>query len=273
VTDDATVHLLDELAANAVPPEVCQHIGRWRLRWAPDGRRRTCSALVPSDELALDPGELDRRLALTETFYERRAAPARVQLTDRGTGHLDALLEERGYEIEAPVTILVAGTDDLSTALARRRLISGAEVSVTERMTPQWLEAYTRLAGADRVGPRAATFDRVGPPIAFAAVAPGPGAEPASIGISVAERGWAGTFTIETDMAVRSRGLATAVMGALTAWAAGAGATRCYLQVEEGNELASAWYRRLAFSEAYRYRYRTRPLPGGTPPPGSATSC
>jgi GNAT superfamily N-acetyltransferase len=50
--------------------------------------------------------------------------------------------------------------------------------------------------------------------------------------VAACERGWAGVFCMATDPAVRRRGVARAVMGALASWSREAGAEGMYLQVE-----------------------------------------
>ena len=63
------------------------------------------------------------------------------------------------------------------------------------------------------------------------------------------------------DERYRRRGLATAVMAALGAWAADRGAHSCTLQVAATNGPALALYDRLRFTEHHRYHYRLGPLP------------
>jgi ribosomal protein S18 acetylase RimI-like enzyme len=57
----------------------------------------------------------------------------------------------------------------------------------------------------------------------------------------------------------RRRGLGTAVMAALSNWAADRGGRRCLLQVVESNAPALGLYARLGFTEHHRYHYRLAP--------------
>jgi len=84
------------------------------------------------------------------------------------------------------------------------------------------------------------------------------------VGFGVVERGWLGVFGMATAEAERRRGVAVAVLGALTRVAAGWGwgAERVYLQVEEGNAAARALYARAGFTPSHRYHYRV-----SAPPP------
>jgi ribosomal protein S18 acetylase RimI-like enzyme len=64
----------------------------------------------------------------------------------------------------------------------------------------------------------------------------------------------------------RGRGIATEVLGAGARWAAGRGATRLYLQVEEDNAAAIGLYTRAGFTPSYGYHYRIqRPARSGEP--------
>ena len=55
------------------------------------------------------------------------------------------------------------------------------------------------------------------------------------------------------------RGVATAILGQLLAWAWDHGSTHAYLQVDANNHRALAVYRRFGFATAYTYHYRARP--------------
>jgi N-acetylglutamate synthase len=70
---------------------------------------------------------------------------------------------------------------------------------------------------------------------------------------------WHGISLLQTAPEHRRRGLARHVVRAMAQWAAQRGATRAYLQVEEGNADAIALYRRLGFSTHHTYLTRVAP--------------
>src|SRR4030095_1297320 len=70
---------------------------------------------------------------------------------------------------------------------------------------------------------------------------------------------WHGVALVQTAPEHRRRGLARHVMRALAHWALRRGATRAYLQVEEGNTAAIAMYRRLGFTTHHTYLTRVAP--------------
>ena len=66
---------------------------------------------------------------------------------------------------------------------------------------------------------------------------------------------WLGLFSFATRPAARRRGHAAQLLGALSRWGAGHGATRAWLQVESGNHAAASLYRRCGFHTVYSYAY------------------
>ncbi len=72
---------------------------------------------------------------------------------------------------------------------------------------------------------------------------------------------WLGLCLIEVLPAARRRGLATRLIQALADWAAQAGATDAFLQVEQRNVAACTLYRRLGFTTHHTYLTRVAPPP------------
>jgi ribosomal protein S18 acetylase RimI-like enzyme len=77
--------------------------------------------------------------------------------------------------------------------------------------------------------------------------------------LATCERGWAGIFCLATAAHARRRGVARAVIHALTGWATERGARRIYLLVERDNAPARALYARTGFSRSHGYHYRAAP--------------
>lgn len=245
------VRLLDELAANATPATTVQFVDGWVLRAAPDHPFRRCNSVLPFAPATAAP------IPLVEAFYAARGMPARFQMTPSASPRdLDALLAERGYEIEAPVDILVAAI----THVLPRTGGHDVEVALREGVDDPWAHAYGALHGDDTTpGERVAAYGRllrdVGPPVIVATA--DVGGAPAGVGFGVVEREWLGIFGMGTRPDLRRRGVATAIMRALTTASTAYGAAHCYLQVEVDNDGAQALYRGLGLTPEYRYHYRT----------------
>ena len=209
----------------------------WLLRYTPGVRRRRSNSAVPVGEPSID------RL---EAFYRARDRPALVQL---GPAHdaLDAALAGRGYVKDAPTSVLTAVTSDVVGAA------DGVELAETPA---EWLATYASLTGrADAAATGEQVLSRIAAPVTFATVARD--GRPAGMGLFAVDSGWAGVFAMATRPDLRGRGIATAILGAGARWAAGQGASRLYLQVEDDNDTARRLYARAGFTRSHGYHYRS----------------
>jgi GNAT superfamily N-acetyltransferase len=146
----------------------------------------------------------------------------------------------------------------LEHLLARLRASAGAtRVSV-----------WVHEASTDSAVPfRSVTVNADDPVFASVRLAPAPAA-PAAVARGVRVEDWLVVTAVTVDEQHRRRGLATAVMTALGAWARERGARSCLLQVASSNEPALQLYERLGFTEHHRYHYRLGAEPAqaaGTP--------
>jgi GNAT superfamily N-acetyltransferase len=140
-------------------------------------------------------------------------------------------------------------------------LVPGADAGVPVELSPTpddgWLGAY-RYRGSAVPGTARAVLTRADR-VVFAAVRPGPGAPPVAVARGVVTDDWLGVAAVTVAEEQRRRGLATAVMAALTRWGAGDGARWVYLQVSASNAPARGLYRRAGYVEHHRYHYRWAP--------------
>ncbi len=250
------VRLLDELAGRATAPALIEPLGGWQIRLTPGAPFRRANSVLPNGDVP-DGTTLDEAIAAVEEFYTAEDRPARFHVSEAARPpDLDAALEARGYEIEAPVVVMAAGA---TIVLGRT---SGEGRLTDERGRRAWERANSSLHGdTPRARQRVIAYGRALNSLNVAstgAVAPaGPG-QAVSIGFAVADQGWTGIFGMGTRGEARRQGAATAVLHTLARWAVDHDAARLYLQVEEDNGGARAMYERAGFVEAYRYHYRTR---------------
>jgi GNAT superfamily N-acetyltransferase len=247
--------LLDELAVNATAATTVQLLDGWLLRAAPEFPFRRCNSVFANR----GNGALtDDRLALVDAFYRSRGLPVRYQVSPAGRPvDLDDRLAADGYEIEAPVDILVASTGVVIESTAG----TAWSPSIVPGIDDEWARAYGALHGDDattqhRTEAYAHLMRRLGPPVVVATVEDG--GAPAGLGFGVVERRWLGVFGMGTHPGARGRGVATAVLHALAVEADARGASNCYLQVEVDNIAAHAVYARAGFTRAYGYHYRLK---------------
>lgn len=231
-----TARELEERAARAWPATRTEPLGDWTLRAAGGFTRRANSALAVGDP-GLPP---DEALAAVAAWYGERGLPPLVQLPD-GSPYATALAD-RGWTAEADTVVRTA-------PLAPLTALPAEGVELTRTPPEDWLRAYHRAPEGEGEGFEEALKVVTGGPSVWFASAPG------AIGRAVVDGPWALFGAVEVEPALRRRGLATAVMGALARRAADEGATAAYLQVEADNEGARALYDRLGFGDHHHYRY------------------
>jgi GNAT superfamily N-acetyltransferase len=209
------------------------------------------SSVLPHDT-AVPPAELDARIEAVEAYCAQREMPVLFQMTP-GAVHpdLDAILEARGYERKASVSLQTATTSEVLARAPHGAL----RVRLDERPTHEWFQAWHAAVGADP-DPQWRLLQRVAPPSAYASVELG--AETIAVGRAVADTGWVGVFSMATRPEARGKGAAGAVLAALADWAAVSDVERMYLQVEHENAVAMRLYGRVGFSELCGFYFRVK---------------
>jgi N-acetylglutamate synthase len=249
----SSVLLIEQLAVNAWPAATVQLVDGWLLRHTPGvAHRRSNSALPPPSAARASVARRARALDLAERFYACRGQPAVFQVSPAELHHrLDGELAACGYRRQAPTLVLTAPIQRLPV---RAPTTSDLRISVTDTVTPQWTAIGAR---PDTEATTQLVLARIGPPAGYVTATHDRGV--AGVGMVVVERGWAGVFCMATRPEDRRRGVATAVLQHAAGWAAGQGARRLYLQVEEDNLPALRLYQRLGFRPSHRYHYRVAP--------------
>lgn len=116
-----------------------------------------------------------------------------------------------------------------------------------------WTPVRESAPSAEDYRERRGIVERIAAPHVFAQAQSG--GRDAAIGLGVLTDDLLGLYLMRTAPWARRRGLAQAIVGALSAWGAAQGARYAYLQVEEHNAAAVALYAQAGFRLAYRYRY------------------
>jgi len=247
---------LQERAAHAVPAEYVTRIGPWWLRHAP-GCSWWIGSVLPhmphtphSDASLTSRAELDGLISAAEAYTAERGIPTLMQMTPGAVSpELDAILEARGYERQASVSLQTATTSQV-LALAPT---GSLRARLDEEPTREWFEAWHGIVGGDP-DPQWRLLRRVEERGAYVSVELG--GETVAVGRAVAESGWAGVFNMATRPEARGKGAAGAVLAALAGWAAANDVPRMYLQAEHENETAMRLYGRLGFSELVPFYFR-----------------
>jgi N-acetylglutamate synthase len=249
----ASILEVERLAFGAWPAAEVEALGGWRLRAMASVTRRANSVWPGPD--AGPPSEPEPRISRVEAFYGARGLPARFQLFPGAVPEgLEPALAERGYELEAPVSVQIAPAETVAAAPGAAQLVA----ETADGASPAWWSVAgerSRFASAQEV--YRALLARLGARACYAMARRG--AEPVATGLLVVEGGWGGIFSMLTLPDARRRGAGRALLAALARAALRRGAARLYLQVERENRAALALYGGAGFRELYRYHYRRAP--------------
>lgn len=237
---------LERIAARAWPAAEEARLGGWLLRAASGhtGRANSCWTLAAPDRPAA------AAIEVVEAWYAARGLTPLFRTSDGATAPagLADLLAARGY---APEMETVTMLGPLSPQVDEAVSLSAAS---DEGFRAVLFGVHHR--GDGDAQERLEVLSRIRSPVAFAKL-PLDG-QAAAVGVCAVEGEWAGLSAMRTLDSARRRGLARRVVGALHAFAAEAGATRGYLQVEAQNAPAIALYRSLGFAPAFSYRHWRR---------------
>jgi GNAT superfamily N-acetyltransferase len=244
------VERLEEMAFAAWPAEHVEEHHGWRLRWLGGITRRGNSAWTGRTAGA---PPLAARIEHAEAFYAARATTASFHLSPLAPPGLDTLLEERGYVVDAPVSVQTAPLDRVLVESS-----AAFEVRVSRVPGEQWFA----LAGAkSRFAASQATYRallaRIGERACYALA--WSAGRPVGTSLGVLQGAWLGVSSMLTQPEFRGRGVAGALLRGLCEAARGHGVARMYLQVEQDNTAALRAYTRAAFETAYTTHYRAAP--------------
>ncbi|MFE6778804.1 GNAT family N-acetyltransferase [Streptomyces sp. NPDC057702] len=263
----------------------------WELR-AAGGFTRRANSVLPLG----DPGlPLDEALRRVRAWYDERGLPTYVHVSRDGAGGQQDLATElarRGWTNEGTAEVWTAalapvadrdpapfrdpdgigGAPSGSFGGAAGPGTTGLRAEVSRTVSDAWLARYQRFG---EPVPESLTVLTGGPSVWFATVweesdatgdpgdvrGPGTagGGEAVAIGRCVVDGRWAGFTAVEVAPSHRRRGLASAVMAALSRAALAEGASAAYLQVEADNARAHALYDGLGFRVHHPYHYFRAP--------------
>jgi hypothetical protein len=243
------VRLIEELAANAWPPEVTQHLGGWRLRYS-GGNSRRVNSVWPN--YLPDSDDLEQVLSTVDDFYQRWEAIPLYQICPAVLpADLPNILKASGY---LPYAHTAVKTAPIQTVLEKTSLPGCASAS-SSTLTEIWFQTYVTTSGYSQASLpiRRGILNRIGPPANFIMLSKD--GAPCAVGLGVVERGWLGIFCVVTAPDQRHKGFARGVMNLLADWGKTQGAENIYLQVMEDNHPALRLYQQMGFEHLYQYSY------------------
>ena len=241
----AAIAELERVSARAWPPRESAPLYGWLLRSGGAQTRRINSV----DTAHFEAGaEVRAAIDGAAAWYVARNLPPCFRLAEGAEpAGLDGRLAARGYAQVTPSTVMTARAELIASRGAPApSLLPDANPEVLAAIgDPGWSAAVR--------AERAELYERVPEPRCFALLQVD--GQPAAAGLCVREGEFAGNFSMRTQRGFRRRGLGTALLGALAAWACDAGARTLYLQVED-DSAARPLYQRTGFAPLYAYHYR-----------------
>jgi ribosomal protein S18 acetylase RimI-like enzyme len=250
--DPALLSRIEDAGLNASAPPQQLWLDGWLVRFSSGkAKRARCVNAVAAGRLSVD-----ERLRACEAVFAEAGLPMIVRITPFTLPQeLDALLASQGLHRFDDTRVMVL--PDLSTLAAGGVVLpAGAEVHTTG------LEAFAQRVGGLRGSPlsqRQAHGQRLqNSPVPFTAFEMHVDSELVACGQLAIEGSLVGLYDVFTAPNARGRGYAGVLCRHLLQLAHTRGARQAYLQVDGDNHAALAVYRRLGFTEAYAYHYRTR---------------
>ena len=249
--DAALLSRIEDAGLNASAPPQQLWLDGWLVRFSPGkAKRARCVNAV-----ATGRSPIDARLKACDAVFAEAGLPMIVRITPFTLPpDLDALLADQGLNRFDDTRVMALA--DLSALLNQASLPPGAEVHAIG------LEAFSQRVGGLRGSPlsqRQAHGQRLqNSPVPFHAFEMHMESELVACGQFAIEGPLVGLYDVFTAQNARGCGYAGALCRHMLQQAHTRGANYAYLQVEGDNHAARAVYRRLGFTDAYAYHYRTR---------------
>jgi len=253
---------IEEAGLNALQTQHQLFYDGWLLRLSAGKAKRARSVNPHFGSTLPLSGKIDR----CEAIYATRGLPALFRMTPfcQPPG-LERELERRGYIVFDPTLVQAVRLADVP-AHACAPGIAGAAADRDRagvEITAPPIAEFVGVAGELRGSPpaqRAAQLERLAhTPLAMRAVVARIDGAAVACGQAAIDGDLAGIYDMATAAAFRGRGVATALVHALLAWARGEGASHAFLQVNADNDPALHLYTKFGFTTVYTYHYRARP--------------
>lgn len=241
----------DRMAADAWPAPYVTDLNGWTLRYG-EGVSRRANSVAPWPSTTGGHSLIDQ-IEAAERFYQDRNLPPRFQISPAAAPDvLDDELSIRDYEIEAPVTLMIADVQDVI-----KNTPNGQKMTQVSGTAPDdWWDLY--IEGFNRDASKVIAGAKDHPQFATATNSDGPSNQDVGIGLGVQNNaGWLGIFGMWTRPEHRNQGIGADMLCTLAQAAIDNGGVGLYLQVERSNSGAQRLYQRLGFRPLYGYYYRT----------------
>ena len=240
----------EAIGFRAWPAATAAYDGSWLVRMTPAHGSRRLNSINPLDPH--DGSDMAGRLERAARQFRDAGLVPTVRQTPLTPSGLVAHLDAEGWTRLSETVVMTAdipphpASDELGHVPLRDvgRFVD-ARIAVAGD-PPESRAALTSVIEAIRAECGLFLFEEIGQ-------------GPTAVALAVQDYDLAGLLLVAVRPDRRGEGIGRDIVGASLRWARLKGARQAWLAVEADNEPALALYRRLGFSEAYRYLYRTPP--------------
>jgi ribosomal protein S18 acetylase RimI-like enzyme len=243
---DNGIRNLEEITLNAWASLQTMLVDGWVLRFA-NGYTRRANSINP---LYASTSNVEKKIRFCEQVYQSKGLPVVFKMTSAvHPENLDAMLEQRGYVVDAPTNVQ-------TMSLIDKNFSGDAELGTA--LTPEWLDSFCRMNKIDdgRKPTMQTMLANIVPQKCFAAIHHQN--QIIACGLGVLQNEHIGFYDIVADASFRNQGFGKQLMNSLLAWGKLNGARIAYLQVMQNNATALRLYSQLGFTQVYEYWYRTK---------------
>lgn len=245
-----TNRLIETVAAHAWPAETEREYDNWLLRANKGVTKRANSVLTI--------GAIPKRenwLTEIEIFYERQNIQPCFYITEATPKRLDELLANNNYQIVTELNLLAIDTEELIERIEEQNRF---QISIIDRITPDWMTAFLILEGHD-VKQRIA-FETIFQGIrlikGFLAIYFQD--EIVAVATIATECGWGYVSNVVVSKHYRRQGIASQLLLQLAKWANNHHTKKLFMQVLADNEPALRLYAKLGFKQLAKGHYRMK---------------
>lgn len=244
---DSKIRLYEELSFNSHPSICTQYYDGWLLRFANGytNRANSVNMLYPSTI------NLETKIKVCEEQYSSQKQPCVFKVTESSEEGLDAMLEEKGYRIVTPTTLM-----DMN--LTGKQFASHNCV-ITRATDREWLDTYFRFENCTDVNTQTTAkqmMDMILNTALYCRVVEN--GRSVACASAIIERGYMTLVHVIVDEKYRGRGYGRQVCEGLLTEAIKLGAHTAYLQVIKNNQIAVNLYKKLGYKDVYSYWYRVK---------------
>lgn len=256
MTKEKEIRYFEELAMNAWPAQETHYYDGWVLRFT-EGYTKRANSINPLYSSSI---ELDRKVLNCEAIYEEKGLRPIFKLSEYAKpNHLDEVLALKGYKRLDEVSVQVLDLKRSGCNFIPEKTPMNPRLLVEEEMTQEWIQAYIRCSGIHdpvTIGIMTNLLFCISRKVLTICLFIEE--DPIACAFGVSEGETIGFFDVVTHKDARNQGHATLMMKELIRQSLNKGMTIAYLQVLTDNQIAMELYKKLGFTENYRYWYRIK---------------